>query len=89
MSEPIHKVMNDGNGKPVIGIDAARLAAAAIESGMGEVQICLQARVAHQTFRKMLKGQMVRFPSVGRVCKVLAVSPAEIIKEICDEVIQA
>ena len=65
-----------------IGIDVQRLAAAVIESGMGEVEICRHAGVAHQTFAKMLKGQMVRFPCVGRICKTLSITPAEIIREI-------
>src|SRR5690242_20667946 len=66
----------------MIGIDAQRLTAAVIESGMGEVQICARAGVAHQTFAKMLKGQMVRFPSVGRICNTLNLRPAEIIREV-------
>src|SRR5262245_8983051 len=73
----------------MISINPQRLAAAVIESGLGEVEICVQARVAHQTFRKMLEGQMVRFPSVGRVCKVLAVRPAEILREVASEDLQA
>ena len=66
----------------MIGIDAQRLAAAVIESGMGEVQICARAGVAHQTFAKMLKGQMVRFPSIGRICNILNLRPAEILREV-------
>jgi DNA-binding Xre family transcriptional regulator len=73
----------------MIGIDAQRLAAAIIESGMGEVEICARAGVAHQTFSKMLKGQMVRFPSVGRICKILELKPVEIIREVADETLQA
>lgn len=73
----------------MIGIDARRLTAAVIDSGMGEVEICARAGVAHQTFSKMLKGKMVRFPSVGRICKVLAVSPTEIVREVPDETVQA
>src|SRR5215470_15731577 len=65
-----------------IGIDVQRLAAAVIESGMGEVQICARAGVAHQTFAKMLKGQMVRFPSIGRICNILNLRPAEILREV-------
>src|SRR5262249_16157074 len=70
-------------------INAQRLATAVIDSQMGEVQICAKAGVAHQTFAKMLKGQMVRFPSIGRICKILDVSPAEIIREVPDETLQA
>ncbi|MGH7794105.1 MAG: helix-turn-helix domain-containing protein [Candidatus Binatia bacterium] len=82
--------MNAQVNVPRIGINAQRLAAAVIESGMGEVEICTRAGVAHQTFAKMLRGKMVRFPSVGRICKVLSVNPAEIVKEVCaDEAIQA
>jgi DNA-binding Xre family transcriptional regulator len=81
--------MNAEVKKYVIGINAQRLTATVIESGMGEVEISARAGVAHQTFAKMLKGQMVRFPSVGRVCKVLAITPAEIVKEIPDENLQA
>ena len=66
----------------MIGIDAAKLAAAVINSGMGEGEICARAGIAHQTFSKMLMGKMVRFPSVGRVCKILDLQPAEIIKEL-------
>jgi DNA-binding Xre family transcriptional regulator len=73
----------------VLVINAQRLATAVIESQMGEVEICVKAGVAHQTFAKMLRGQMVRFPSIGRICKVLAVSPAEIIREVPDETLQA
>src|SRR5690349_21108629 len=73
----------------MVGIDVERLVAAVIESGMGEVQICTLAGVGHQTLAKMLNGQMVRFPSVGRICKTLSITPAEIIKEIkSDEAVQ-
>jgi DNA-binding Xre family transcriptional regulator len=72
----------------VIKIDGARLIAAVIESGMGEVQLCATAGVGHQTFAKMARGQMVRFPSIAKVCKVLNLAPAEIIKEISDEALQ-
>src|SRR2546427_11411384 len=73
----------------VLVINAHRLAVAVTESGMTEVEICSRAGVAHQTFAKMLKGQMVRFPCIGRICKVLEVCPAEIIREVADEALQA
>lgn len=73
----------------VLVINAQRLATAVIDSQMGEVEICVKAGVAHQTFAKMLKGQIVRFPSIGRICKVLNVAPAEIIREVPDETLQA
>ena len=71
----------------MIVINAERLVAAVIESGMGEVELCVKAGVGHQTFAKMMRGRMVRFSSVGRVCKVLDVSPAEIIREVPDETV--
>ena len=40
----------------MIGIDAARLIAAVVESGMGEVELCVTAGVGHQTFAKMARG---------------------------------
>jgi DNA-binding Xre family transcriptional regulator len=66
-------------------INSARLAAALIEAGLGEVELCVKAGVGHQTFAKMMKGKMVRFPSVSRICKALDLSPAEIVKEIPNE----
>src|SRR5262245_5505906 len=72
-----------------IGIDAQKLVAAVIDSGLGEVEICSRAGVAHQTFSKMLKGKMVRFPSVGKVCQVLNVKPSEVIRDVSDEAIPA
>src|SRR5262245_52101122 len=73
----------------MIAINAQRLVAAVIESGRTEVDICAAAQVAHQTFRKMLKGKMVRFPTVGRICTALDLKPAEIIREVSDEAVQA
>jgi DNA-binding Xre family transcriptional regulator len=73
-----------------IGIDRQKLTAALIDSGLAETELCARAGVAHQTVRKMLKGQMVRFPSVSRICKTLGVNPAEILKEVeGDETIPA
>jgi DNA-binding Xre family transcriptional regulator len=73
----------------MIGIDAVRLIAAVVESGMGEVQLCVTAGVGHQTFAKMVRGQMVRYPSIAEICKVLDLKPAEIIREIPNETLQA
>src|SRR5262245_61437765 len=73
----------------MIGIDAQKLVAAVIDSGLGEVDICLKAGVGHQTLRKMLGGQMVRFPSIGRICKVLSLNPVEILREVHGEALQA
>jgi len=70
-------------------INSARLAAALIEAGFGEVELCVKAGVGHQTFAKMMRGKMVRFPSISRICKALDLSPAEIVKEVPDETIQA
>lgn len=73
-----------------IGIDRQKLTAALIDSGMAETELCARAGVAHQTFAKMLKGQMVRYPSVSRICKTLGVSPAEILREVeSDETLPA
>ena len=65
----------------MVKIDAARLIAAVIQSGMGEVELCVKAGVGHQTFAKMARGEMVRYPSVGKICTVLNLAPAEIIRE--------
>src|SRR5215813_15353504 len=69
-------------------INSARLAAALIEAGFGEAELCAKAGVAHQTFAKMKKGIMVRFDAVGRICRALDLSAAEIIKEVSDETLQ-
>ena len=67
----------------MIAIDAIRLAAALIDAGLGQVEICTKAGVGHQTLAKMLKGEgeMVRISSVSRICKVLDVPAAQIIRE--------
>ena len=69
----------------MIVINAARLVQALIESGMGEVELCIKAGVAHQTLAKIKKGKMVRFDAIGRICRALDLPPAEIIKEVTDE----
>src|SRR5262245_53487197 len=70
-------------------INSARLAAALIEAGFGEAELCAKAGVAHQTFAKMKKGIMVRLDAVGRICRALDLPAAEIIKEVSDETNQA
>jgi DNA-binding Xre family transcriptional regulator len=72
----------------MIVIDSVRLAAALIDAGLGQVEICIKAGVGHQTLAKMLKGEMVRVSSVSRICKVLDVPAAQIIREVADENIQ-
>ena len=72
----------------MIVINAARLIAAVVESGMGAVELCARAGVAHQTFAKMAKGQMVRYTAISKLCRVLDLPPAEIIKEVADETLQ-
>jgi DNA-binding Xre family transcriptional regulator len=73
----------------MITINAKRLAIMVIESGMGQVELCLKAEVGHQTLAKMLRGKMVRFAAVARICRILEIPPAEIIKEVPDEIIPA
>ena len=65
----------------MIVIDAIRLAAALIDAGLGQVEICTKAGIGHQTLAKMLKGEMVRISSVSRICKVLDVPATQIIRE--------
>jgi DNA-binding Xre family transcriptional regulator len=72
----------------MIVIDSVRLAAALIDAGLGQFEICIKAGVGHQTLAKMLKGEMVRVSSVSRICKVLDVPAAQIIREVADENIQ-
>ncbi len=72
----------------MIGINSARLAAALIDTGLGQVEVCTRAGVGHQTFAKMLKGKMVRVSSVSRICKVLDLPATQIIREVADENIQ-
>lgn len=72
----------------MIVINSARLAAALIDAGLGQVEVCTKAGVGHQTFAKMLKGKMVRVSSVSRICKVLDLPATQIIREVADENIQ-
>lgn len=73
----------------MIVIDSVRLAAALIDAGLGQVEICIKAGVGHQTLAKMLKGEMVRVSSVSRICKALDVPAVQIIREVANENIQA
>lgn len=66
----------------MLRIKAARLIAAAIESGMTERKICTRSNVAHETFSKMKRGEMVQFPSIKRICNTLDLKPAEILEDI-------
>jgi len=66
-------------------INSARLVAALIDAGLGQVEVCTKAGVGHQTFAKMMKGKMVRVSSVSRICKILDVPAAQIIKEVTNE----
>ena len=65
----------------MLSINGARLARAITESNMTEKSICAYAGVGHKTLQKMLAGQMVRFPAVGKICKELGISASEIIVE--------
>jgi DNA-binding Xre family transcriptional regulator len=69
-------------------INSVRLATALIEAGLGEVELCSKAGVAHQTLAKMKRGTMVRFDAVRRICLALDLPAAEIIKEVVDETLQ-
>ena len=73
----------------MIVIDSVRLAAALIDAGLGQVEICIKAGVGHQTLAKMLKGEMVRVSSVSRICKALDVPAVQIIREVASENLQA
>jgi DNA-binding Xre family transcriptional regulator len=64
----------------MIVINSVTLAAAIIDAGLGQVEICTKAGVGHQTLAKMLKGEMVRISSVSRICKVLDVPAAQILE---------
>ena len=65
----------------MIVINSVTLAAAIIDAGLGQVEICTKAGVGHQTLAKMLKGEMVRISFVSRIGKVLDVPAAQIIRE--------
>ena len=65
----------------MIAIDSVKLAAAVIDAGLGQVEVCTKAGVGHQTLAKMLKGDMVRLSSISRICKILGVPASEVIKE--------
>ena len=66
-------------------INSARLAAALIDAGLGQVEVCTRAGVGHQTFAKMMQGKMVRISSLSRICKILGVPAEQIIKEVAHE----
>ncbi len=65
----------------MIVVDGAKLVAAAVESGYCESEMCIRAGVAHQTWAKIKKNQMVQYPALLRICKFLGVKPADVIKE--------
>lgn len=66
-------------------IRKTHLIAAAIASGMTEREICALSKVAHQTFKKMKKGNMIQFPCIGRICETLDIQPAEILDDVDED----
>ena len=69
----------------MLSINGARLTTAVLESNMTGKEICARAGVPHQTLKKMLDGQIVRFPAVARICKELGITASEILTETVDK----